>query len=106
VESKTPASSITPFQAASLTKLLTAVLVMQQVEAGRLSLDAKVNDLLPPARRVRTTNGAEAAVTLRELLSHSSGIPFRSAMETDPTAPLSTSIWRMDWSRSSRQESD
>jgi CubicO group peptidase (beta-lactamase class C family) len=55
---------------ASVTKQVTAVLVMQQVEAGRLALDQPLAEALPAfggptARRV----------TGRQLLQHTSGLP-------------------------------
>lgn len=65
----------TQFPAASVTKLLTAVLVMKQVEEGRLDLDARVNTYLQPASWVRDAAGKPAPVTLRQLLSHNSGLP-------------------------------
>jgi CubicO group peptidase (beta-lactamase class C family) len=59
-----------PWRWASVTKQVTAVLVMQEVEAGRLGLDRTVAEVLPDfagptARRV----------TVRQLLQHTSGLP-------------------------------
>ncbi len=55
---------------ASVTEQVTAVLVMQQVEAGRLLLDETLADALPgfagPTAR---------QVTIRHLLQHTSGLP-------------------------------
>jgi len=88
VEAGVPATLETLFPAASVTKILTAALVMQEVERGRLSLDAPVNDSLPEARRVRDASGAPVPVTLRMLLSHSSGIPVSWAgIQNDPNEP-------------------
>jgi CubicO group peptidase (beta-lactamase class C family) len=74
VEAKIPATTETLFPAASVSKLLTAVMVMREVEKDRLSLDTKVNDLLPPERQVRDSTGTPVVVTVRHLLSHSSGL--------------------------------
>lgn len=74
-EAKRPVQIDTRFPAASVTKLLTAVLVMRQVERGKLALDAPVNGYLEEARWVRDASGAPAPVTLRQILSHSSGLP-------------------------------
>ena len=63
------------FPAASVSKILTAVLVMRQVEEGRLELDKPVNTYLEPAFWVRNGAGEPAPSTLRQLLSHSSGLP-------------------------------
>jgi CubicO group peptidase (beta-lactamase class C family) len=74
VEASIPATTDTLFPAASVSKLLTAVMVMGQVEKGRLSLDTNVNDLQPPERQVRDEDGKPIVVTLRQLLTHSSGL--------------------------------
>ncbi len=55
---------------ASVTKQVTAVLVMQQVEAGALSLDATLRSYLP---EFPSANGDR--VTVRMLLQHLSGLP-------------------------------
>lgn len=54
---------------ASITKQVMAVLVMQEVEAGRLSLDAPVSAYLPD-----WPESAIAAPSLRQLLRHQSGL--------------------------------
>ncbi len=68
-------SSETAFPAGSVTKILTAALVMTEVDAGRLDLDAPIAPHLPPGLRPLDSGGAEVDVTLRQLLSHSSGLP-------------------------------
>lgn len=55
---------------ASVTKQLTAVLVMQQVEAGTLSLDGTIHHYLPDF-----AGATGDTVTLRQLLQHLSGLP-------------------------------
>ncbi|TQS45359.1 serine hydrolase domain-containing protein [Cryptosporangium phraense] len=55
---------------ASITKLFTATAVMQQVEAGRLDLDADVNTYLKTFRIPRTY---PKPITLRNLLTHTAG---------------------------------
>ncbi|MEE3926420.1 serine hydrolase domain-containing protein [Pseudomonas viridiflava] len=65
----------TRFRLASLTKLLTSVAVLQLCEQGILSLDAPVTDWLP-AFRPRLGDGREPVITLRHLLSHSSGLGY------------------------------
>ena len=66
-----PAREDTIFDLASLTKVLsTTPLVMRLVERGGLGLDD------PVARYLRTWRGSDReAVTIRDLLSHSSGLP-------------------------------
>ena len=65
----------TAFPAGSVTKVLTAALVMQQVEAGELDLDRPVNTYLPDHLHLIDADGAAHPATLRQLLSHSSGLP-------------------------------
>ncbi|WP_025993603.1 serine hydrolase domain-containing protein [Pseudomonas viridiflava] len=65
----------TRFRLASLTKLLTSVAVLQLCEQGVLSLDAPVTDWLP-AFRPRLSDCRKPVITLRHLLSHSSGLGY------------------------------
>ena len=54
----------------SMTKIVTATAVMRLAERGVIDLDAPVTDYVPPFAAVRRA----AAVTVRHLLSHSSGL--------------------------------
>lgn len=58
----------TPFMSGSITKSVTALAVMQLVEAGDVALDAPVSDYLEPF-----SAGPGAAITVEQLLSHTSG---------------------------------
>ncbi len=69
------ADAATAFPAGSVTKVLTSLIVMQQVEAGRLDLDAPANTYLPERFHLIDEDGAPVAATLRQMLSHSSGMP-------------------------------
>jgi len=101
-EAKKPVEPASLFRIASLSKPITAVAVMRLVEDGRLSLDAKVFDLLavepflPPGRGV---DPRLREVTILQLLNHTAGFDrgrsfdpmFRSieiarALGTDPPA--------------------
>jgi CubicO group peptidase (beta-lactamase class C family) len=64
------------FRVGSISKLFNAVAVMQQVEAGRLNLDAPLPADLTP---VNPFPGAPA-VTLRQLLCHRSGLTRESSV--------------------------
>jgi serine-type D-Ala-D-Ala carboxypeptidase len=74
-----PALPETLYDVASLTKAVaTSVLVMQEVAAGRLILDATVAGLLPEfSSRVGSTGDdpRREEITVRQLLCHSSGLP-------------------------------
>jgi CubicO group peptidase (beta-lactamase class C family) len=69
-ETRTPLTPATPIRIASVTKAFTALLVMQQVQEGRLRLDEPVLTYLPELRR-----DTGARITLRHLLTHRSGLP-------------------------------
>ena len=69
----TPMTARTPLSIGSLTKSFTAVAIMQLVEAGRLELEAPVQRYLPWFQIADPV--ASARITLRQLLSHSSGLP-------------------------------
>ena len=65
----------TVFRAASISKLCTSVLVLQEVDAGRVALDDPINRFLDASTWVRDKHGRPAEVTVRHLLTHSSGLP-------------------------------
>lgn len=58
---------------ASITKTLTAVAIMQLRDRGKLSLDDKVTTWVPELRQVHNPYGSMDSITIRMLLSHSSG---------------------------------
>src|SRR5262245_41446538 len=67
-----PMREDTGFLFGSVTKLLTATLVLQQVERGAIDLDERVVTYLPEFRL--TTPGAAENIRVRNLLNHTSGI--------------------------------
>jgi len=62
------------FEAASTTKLLVSVIVMQQVERGALDLDENVNARLQSWKVPNGELTESEGVTLRRLLTHQSGL--------------------------------
>jgi CubicO group peptidase (beta-lactamase class C family) len=60
----------TVFDIASLTKLFTSIAVLRQAERGAVALDAPVTRYLP-----EFAAGGKAAVTVRQLLTHTAGLP-------------------------------
>lgn len=68
----------TPFFIGSLTKSLTALAVMQLVEAGKVELDAPVQRFLPWFRVADSQ--ASARMTVRHLLNQTSGLPMMPGM--------------------------
>ena len=81
-----PATPQTRFPIASVTKMVTAVAVMQLVESGRIALDAPLATYLPSAPHA-------GEVTIRQLLMHTSGLwnygdeAFNSGRVATPTTP-------------------
>ncbi len=92
------------FWIASQSKPMTAVAVMMLVDEGRIALDDPVEDYLPEFRDQRVVVEASDdrvvlgkpshPITIREVLSHMSGLPFKSAIE-EPTLdalPLAAAV--------------
>ena len=69
LEAGAPVGPETRFELASLAKPLTALVVLQLVERGKLRLDGRVADYLP-----EFTRPDARAVTVHHLLSHTSGL--------------------------------
>lgn len=70
----TPVTEETLFEAASSTKLLTAVIVLRLVERGVLDLDTDVNRYLRSWKVPENEFTKDKRVTLRLLLTHQAGI--------------------------------
>ncbi|MFK4151374.1 serine hydrolase domain-containing protein [Streptomyces fungicidicus] len=66
---RVPMTVDTPFDLASLTKLFTSVAAVQQLERGTLGIDARVGAYLPDF-----TAAARHGITVRQLLTHTSGL--------------------------------
>jgi len=70
LEWKIPNDLQTKFEIGSMTKQFTALLVLQFVNEGKIKLDGLLSDYLPYYRK-----DIGNRVTIRQLLSHTSGIP-------------------------------
>lgn len=83
-------TSETPFILGSLTKSFTALAIMQQVDVGRVVLDAPVQRYLPWfAVRDRE---ASARITVRNLLNHTSGLPKSAGLQIVRGADAATPV--------------
>jgi CubicO group peptidase (beta-lactamase class C family) len=82
-----PMTTDTVVWIASMTKAITAACAMQLVERGKLSLDADITGVLPELTRLQVLEGfdpdgaprlraAKRAITLRHLLTHTSGYAY------------------------------
>jgi CubicO group peptidase (beta-lactamase class C family) len=86
----------TVFHWGSITKTLTAVAIMQLRDQGKLTLDDPIVRYVPELVRIHTDHGPIAQVTLRHLLSHSSGFqgptwPYRD--DSKPWQPFEPTEW-------------
>jgi CubicO group peptidase (beta-lactamase class C family) len=72
VVTSAPLTTETRFQAASISKPVTAFAVLRAVDAGKLSLDEHVNKYLK-TWKVPDNEYTRSGITLRALLSHTSG---------------------------------
>jgi CubicO group peptidase (beta-lactamase class C family) len=88
---KKPMTTNDFFWIASMSKAMTTSLVMMLVDEGKVSIDDPVEKYLPefkgqmvvdPKDPTHTPHPPSHPITIREILSHTSGIPFRPLGET------------------------
>src|SRR6266581_3350972 len=70
-DKKIPATAHTVYRVGSVSKLFTDIGIMQMVEAGKINLDAPVSQYIPD---FHPQNPFSSPITLRELMSHRSGL--------------------------------
>lgn len=73
IEDTAPMTMNTRFRLHSMTKLLTAVMVLRLSDQGMLTLDSKLADLCP--RLVSAAPNLLASLTVEQILSHTAGLP-------------------------------
>jgi CubicO group peptidase (beta-lactamase class C family) len=61
------------FQIGSISKAFTSLLVHQQIDAGRLTVDTPITELLP---WLEVADGRAGQLTVARLLTHTSGLPI------------------------------
>jgi len=97
IASGQPVDTATRFQAASISKPVTALAAMRLVQANKLSLDADVNTLLKSWQVPRSEWTRSQAVTPRSLFSHTSGADDGFGFPGyKPNSPLPTAIEILD----------
>lgn len=97
VAAKRPMPADALFWIASQSKSITAAALMMLVDEGRVKLDDPVEKYLPEFKDLWLSSERDErhvllkrpahAITVRDILSHTSGMPFRSAME-QPTLDM------------------
>ena len=75
LQGKVAASAATPFRIASMTKSFAAMAALHLRDAGKLRLDDPVADYLPELRNVRLPTTDSPALTIRHLMTMSTGLP-------------------------------
>ncbi|MFZ4688771.1 MAG: serine hydrolase domain-containing protein [Polymorphobacter sp.] len=93
-----PMGADTPVRVASVSKLVVAIGVMRLVEAGKLDLDSDVSRWL--GWPLRNPAFPDAPVTLRQLLSHTSGVVDGPGYSFPLEASLRGSLTAAHWSGS------
>jgi CubicO group peptidase (beta-lactamase class C family) len=83
-----PVTPETLFQAASISKPLTALAVLHFVEAGKLDLDTDVNQYLKSWKLPQNQFTAQAKITIRELLTHTAGLTVHGFAGYASDAPV------------------
>ncbi|WP_020392555.1 serine hydrolase domain-containing protein [Kribbella catacumbae] len=79
-----PMRTDTIFDMASVSKLFTSIVVMQQVEKGKVGLDTPIATYVP-----EFAENGKAAITVRQALTHTTGLPaFLPLWSSQPTPEL------------------
>ncbi|MFF9011592.1 serine hydrolase [Streptomyces sp. NPDC014870] len=79
-DERIPMAEDTVFDLASVSKLFTSILAVQQIERGTLELEAKVTAYLP-----EFGGGGKQDITVRQLLTHTSGFRAWIPLFKEPT---------------------
>ena len=87
-----PVTDNTLFQAASISKPVFALGVLRLVDAGKLNLDANVNDYLKTWKLPENDLTRQSRVTLRGILSHTAGLTVHGFPGYAAKAPVPTTL--------------
>lgn len=91
-ETETPIGTDTLFQAASISKPVTAAATMQLVQEGRLNLDTNVDSYLKSWQVPSNEFTVDQPVTLRGILTHTAGTSVSGFLGYRPESPLPTTV--------------
>jgi CubicO group peptidase (beta-lactamase class C family) len=97
LENRTPLKKDDIFRIASQSKLITTVGLMMLFEEGKFFLDEPISKYIPSFKNTKVlvsydekdrskyiTRPAKSAITIRQLLSHSAGIPYEHPLQDLP----------------------
>lgn len=99
-----PVTPDTAFQAASISKLVTAVMTLRMVERGELALDDDINTTLRTWHLPDAGAVAQSPVTMRGLLSHTAGLNVHGFPGYAADASLPTAVQVLSGSRPANTE--
>jgi len=110
-----PITKDTIFRIGSITKVFTGFALLQLRDAGKLSLDEPVAQILPDFGKVLYPTSDSPRITIRHLVTHSSGLPhttddhqvdYTQQDHAPSEAELLHAIWGMplDYAPGSKQE--
>jgi CubicO group peptidase (beta-lactamase class C family) len=91
VTTREPVTEISLFQAASISKPVTAMAVLRKVQEGKLKLEKEVNDVLVTWKLPESQLTKQTPLTIKHLLTHSGGVTvhgFRGYATTEPIPSL------------------
>ena len=92
VAAKKPMQPDNLFWIASMTKPVTTAAVLMLQDEGKLSVDDPVAKYLPELANLKTANGRTAKLTLRHLLTHTSGMSEATPEESRAAVKLADLI--------------
>ena len=101
---ETPVGTDTLFQAASISKPVTATATLQLVQAGELDLDTNVNEYLKSWQVPGNEFTEHQPVTLRGILTHSAGTSVSGFLGYRPDRPLPTTVQILDGIKPARSK--
>lgn len=91
-ESKSPVTKKTLFQAASISKPVTAYGALTLVDQKKISLDENINTYLESWKLPENEFTKEKKVTVKNLLNHSAGITVHGFLGYSPDLPVPTLV--------------
>ena len=80
------------FWIASMTKPITATAVMMMREEGKLAIDDEVSKYIPEFGSLKTADGQPARITIKQLLTHTSGLGEANDQEAKAAKTLADLI--------------
>ncbi len=75
MEKNIPASAVSDYHIASMTKSITAMAILKLRDEGKLSLDDPIEKYIPEAKGIKTVTTDAPLITIRHLLTHQAGFP-------------------------------